>query len=140
MPGVKGAGPARLGLAETPARAVVTGHVGTERCGELAGLELLIDLTNRARTADRDGDIRGRERLVRIGPAVARQDVLNALVGHELGGLDSGPAALGDVGVLHRLEAQVVRFDDEEERTPPEARVHFGIQVRCRGCDRDFHV
>ena len=52
---------------------------------ELAGLELRDHISNQAATSNDNVDPCRRQRLVRVGTAVARQDGLDAVVRHQLG-------------------------------------------------------
>jgi hypothetical protein len=101
----------------------VCGDVRLIRGLELTGLELLGHLPNRAAAADDHADAGRRQGLVGIRAAVAGQNVLDALVHHEPGGLNPGSLTERLAGVVNHLEAHAVRLNDQEIRATAEPRV-----------------
>jgi hypothetical protein len=67
------------------------------------------------------------------------ENVLHAFVRHELGRLNTSPAAELNVGVLDGLDVQRVRINDQEVRASTEAGINIPIQRRLVSCDRDSH-
>jgi hypothetical protein len=73
-----------------------------------------------------------RQYLCRIGPQAAGKDHLHAGIGHDLGGLNPGPARISGGRVFEHLKAFGCRIDNDKTWAAPETRVNLRIQITPR--------
>ena len=63
-----------------------------------------------------------------VGPAVAREDDLDALISQQLGGLDARSPPQPGAAILEGLDGHAVRFDQKEVGTPTKPGIHDPVE------------
>ena len=129
---------ARIGAWRT-GQAGLAGHVRFIHGIQLPRLELFKHVHGRSAAAYNHANPRRRERLIRLGPAIACQDELDVLFRHQLGRLDTRTAAQHHARILHRFEIHAVGIDDQKTRAASEPGIDVRFQGRPRCGNRYVH-